>query len=481
MKSAPSIARLERDCTASAGRPLRVCHLGKYYPPAAGGIETHVRTLAQAQAELGLDVSVLCMNHERGPTRRENDGPVRVTRFRPLVSAAKIDVCPLLVKELALTNADVLHLQVPNPTMILAILIARPRRPIVVTYQSDLVRQRLRARAFRPLERLAYRQVRAILPTSPTYAAGSEFLRGYEDRTHVLPMGIDLEPYLNPSPRTLAAADEIRRRYGPGPIWLGCGRMIYYKGFHNAIRALPHCPGTLLLVGDGPDLLPLVDQARRLNVLDRVHFLGGMPYQKIVPYYHAATAFWFPSNARSEAFGIVQLEAMASGCPVINTSIPHSGVAWVSKHDESGLTVPMDDPEALAAAATRLASDPDLRARLSTTARARARDEFDQRTMAERSIAVYERVLSRRTASRPPSLVRLEDWVDDMHAIAADAAPTNGLVEAAQVDARAEDREINPLREKRRASRSSRASLIGAGAANVSRFFQNPATVVPAS
>ena len=149
-------------------RPLRVCHLGKFYPPAAGGIETHVRTLAQAQAELGLGVSVFCMNHESGPTRREMDGRVHVTRFRPVASIAKIDLCPMLIKHLAYVNADVIHLQVPNPTMILAILLARPRRPIVVTYQSDLVRQRVRGTLFRPIERYAYRQVNAILPTSPT-------------------------------------------------------------------------------------------------------------------------------------------------------------------------------------------------------------------------------------------------------------------------------------------------------------------------
>jgi rhamnosyl/mannosyltransferase len=372
---------------------LKILHLGKFYPPAAGGIETHVRTLAQAQAALGAEVRVYCMNHRPGPTTVDRDGPVEVTRFARAASVAKLDLCRDLVGALRKVNADVLHLQVPNPSMIVALLQARPKVPMVVTYQSDVIKQRLRAVVFRPLERLAYRRIAAILPTSPTYVPGSRFLRPYGPRIEVVPMGIDLTPYRDPSAADRAEADAIRLRY-PGPLWLGCGRLIYYKGFLNAIRALPRVPGTLLIVGDGPDRGELEAEADRLGVRDRVAFLGSMPYQKVVPYYLAAEAFWFPSNARSEAFGLVQVEAMACGCPVINTSIPNSGVAWVSPHEVSGLTVPMDDPDALAAAANRLVNEPGLRDRLADAGRKRAIEEFDHRVMAQRSLAIYRKILN---------------------------------------------------------------------------------------
>jgi glycosyltransferase involved in cell wall biosynthesis len=370
---------------------LRVCHLGKYYPPAPGGIESHVRTLALAQAKLGMEVRVYCVNHRRGPTVIEHDGPVEVTRFGRAASAAKLDVCPDLRASLARLEVDIVHLHVPNPTMILALLGAGVRTPIVVTYHSDLIRQRVRGALFRPLERLAYRRVRAVLPTSPLYAAGSRFLRPYADRLQVLPHGIDLEPYLNPSAADQAEAAQIRAQH-KAPLWLGCGRQVYYKGFLNAIRALVHVRGTLLLIGDGPDQAMLQDEARRLGVSDRVVFLGHVV--RTIPYYLAADAFWFPSNARSEAFGIVQVEAMASGCPVINTQIPHSGVSWVSLHEQTGLTVPVDDPKALAEAAERLISEPGLRERLAASARERTIREFDHRIMAERSLAIYRRVLA---------------------------------------------------------------------------------------
>ena len=377
-------------------KPLQVCHLGKYYPPAPGGIETHVRTLALAQAALGARVRVYCVNHKGGPTVVENDGPVEVVRFGRISSALKIDICPGLLGKLRRVEADILHLHVPNPTMILSMLAARPRQPVVVTYHSDVIHQKLRAALFRPLERLAYRRVRAILPTSPVYLGGSPFLQAYAERVQVLPLGIDLKPYLEPSADARARAARIREEHSRGgPLWLCTGRLVYYKGFLNAVRALAHVEGRLLMVGNGPNQPELQAEADRLGVNDRIVFLGTFPSSlDVLPYYLAADAFWFPSNARSEAFGLVQGEAMASGCPVINTQIPHSGVPWVSRHEETGLTVAVNDPEALAAAAHRLATEPGLRDRLTEAARRRAAAEFDHRVMAERSLAIYRGVLA---------------------------------------------------------------------------------------
>jgi rhamnosyl/mannosyltransferase len=312
-------------------------------------------------------------------------------------------------------QADVLHMQAPNPAGIVAVLAGRPHPPVVVTYQSDVVKQKKLARLFGPLEKQFYRRVQLIFATSPTYPPGSRFLSDYRDRLVVLPMGLELDPYLNPSPQSLLAADGLRKRY-KGPLWVACGRLVYYKGLPTAIQALPGTPGTLLIVGDGPDLASLQAEADRLGVRDRVVFVGSLPYQEIVPYYLAADAFWFPSSARSEAFGLVQVEAMAAGCPVINTSIPDSGVAWVSRHDESGLTIPIGNAAALAQAARRITEDPALRARLSAGARARAIADFDDRVMARRSLDLYESL--RQNQGDPSSKeIKLSDWVRDANGV----------------------------------------------------------------
>ena len=374
---------------------IRVCHLGKYYPPAHGGIETHTRTLARSQSELGLRVQVLCVNHQSRRTEYDHDGSIPVTRIGRLFEIDKLDICPGLTRAIKRIEreVDVFHLQVPNPTMLLALLAARPKIPTVVTYQSDVIRQRIREFFFRPFEKLAYRYVDRILPTSPPYPAGSRFLRGYGDRVRVVPLGVNLDEFLDPAVELVEAARRIRAEH-PGPIWMSCGRLVYYKGLLNAIRALSRVEGKLFLVGQGPERRSLEREAARLGVADRVLFLGGLPdIHDLIPWYLAATAFWFPSNARSEAFGLAQVEAMACGCPVINTSIPHSGVSWVSLHEQTGLTIAVDDPAALADAANRLLREPGLRERLAPAARKRALEEFNHKIMAERNIQVYEDIL----------------------------------------------------------------------------------------
>jgi rhamnosyl/mannosyltransferase len=376
-------------------------------------MESHLRTLARAQGELGAEVRVLCVNHRdhRGrdvtwqaftPTEtvEEWDGPVRVTRVGRRASLVRLELCLELPRLISAAQrwADVLHMQVPNPTMLLPLAAVRPRVPLVITYQSDVILQKRLALLVRPFERLVFGRAAAILPNSPAYPEGSELLQAYKDRWTVFPLGIDLAPYLEPGPEALAATQRLREVHG-WPLWLAVGRLVYYKGLHNAIEALRHVPGELMVVGEGPLGPELRALAARVGVEDRVTWVRHLTAEELVGAYHAATALWFPSNARSEAYGLVQVEAMASGCPVINTAVPHSGVAWVSRHEETGLTVPMNDPAALAAAANRLLRETGLRERLSAGARDRACREFDASLMARRSMEVYRRVLGRPTST----------------------------------------------------------------------------------
>jgi rhamnosyl/mannosyltransferase len=171
--------------------------------------------------------------------------------------------------------------------------------------------------------------------------------------------------------------------------------MVPYKGLSVALQALQQSEGLLWMVGDGPLRRSLEREAQQLGISERVIVVGeqNSPLD-LVPYYLAADALWFPSLTRAEAFGLVQVEAMASGCPVINTSIPASGVPWVSRHDQEGLTVPVNDPVALADAARRLMQEPALRDRLAKAGRRRAEEVFSARRMARDSVEIYRQVLA---------------------------------------------------------------------------------------
>ena len=372
---------------------MRIVHLAKYYAPAVGGIETHVRQLALAQSTQGHDVTVVCINHAAASTHRENDFDVRLIRVGRIGTLARFDFCPAARQEVVAacaTDADIIHLHVPNPTMLLTLASIRRGAPIVIGYHSDIVRQKTLGRFLRPFELAVFRRAARIIAASPTYAGGSSLLQRFDWKTETIPYGIDLEPFANPADDALAFADELRERY-KRPLWLAVGRMVYYKGFNVAISALADMDGTLLLVGSGPLERDLRRQANDLGVSDRVVFLSRLSQSQLIGAYHAATAFLFPSNARSEAFGLVQVEAMASGCPVINANIPHSGVPWVSQHEVSGLTVPVNDAKSLATAATRLAGDEVLRTRLGASARRRA-DSFAHTEMNRQMTEVYAAV-----------------------------------------------------------------------------------------
>jgi rhamnosyl/mannosyltransferase len=252
-----------------------------------------------------------------------------------------------------------------------------------------------------------------VLTSAWNYAGGSEMLSRHSEKLELLPMGLDLAPYAEPEQPVVREAERIRRDLG-SPLWLAVGRCVYYKGLHTAIEALRHVPGRLLIVGEGPLRESLMRLAARLGVQARVSWWNQVDEAHLRATYRAAEALWFASNARSEAFGLVQVEAMASGCPVINTEIPHSGVSWVSRHEETGLTVPMDDPRALAAAARRLLDEPGLRDRLVHGGCVRVAKEFNDQTMARRSIEIYQRVLSRRKEAPVPAAAQLSAWVRQM-------------------------------------------------------------------
>lgn len=371
---------------------MRVLHVGKFYPPYRGGIESHLEVLCQ-ELRSQVELEVVVASGSRHDVVDEVDG-IEVTRVGTKLTLAGAPVCPGMVARIRESRADVVHLHLPNPAAVVAYLASGHRGRLVVSYHSDVVRQRLLDAAFQPIQRRLLDRCDAIVAATPNYVRSSPVLSRYRDRCRVIPYGIPVEGF----ERGVEEAGRVRERFGPRLV-VSVGRLVYYKGFEHLVEAMREVDGTLLIVGDGPLRGALEERIRELGLRKRVVLLGKV--EDTAPFYHAADVFALASVARSEAFGIVQLEAMACGKPVVNTELD-SGVPYVSRHGESGLTVPPSDPAALARAIGRLLDDPDLRARYGRAARLRVEQEFSRETMTRRMVQLYREVLGGSPAELRP-------------------------------------------------------------------------------
>lgn len=365
-------------------RPLSVLHVGKYYPPHTGGIETHLKYLVSHQSSR-MAVEVVVAND--GITTQDEvlDG-ARITRVATFGTIASQPLCPSLPWNLLRRSAAIVHLHVPNPWAAQSYLMSGHKGKLVVTHHADTLGRRHLRKLTDPFVRRAMTRAEAIIVTSKRYLESSEELAGFREKCHVVPLGIDSEPFRED---VSEAVNMIQAKYGRRLI-LAVGRLVPYKGFDYLLEAMRGIDATLLLIGAGPMQGQLESTAQRLGVGDKVHLLGYVA--DLVPYYRAAMMLVLPSVSRAESFGMVQLEAMAAGIPVVNTDIA-CGVAEVSLNGVTGFTVPPKDPSALAKAIRTLMDNPEVRARYGRAAFMRANEEFSAHRMAEKTFDVYQSVL----------------------------------------------------------------------------------------
>jgi len=371
---------------------LRILHIYKDYFPVLGGIENHVKVLAEAQAARGHAVTVLVANPERRTVIETTNG-VRVVKAGRWATLASTPISPALFRWAARLKADIAHLHFPHPPGEVAHLLFGQTRRSVITYHSDIVRQRTLRVLYRPLLWRVLQRADRLIATSATYITSSPYLSRFRGKCVVVPLGADLERFERVEP---ARVEVLRQRLFPSsadqPTLLFVGRLRYYKGLNDLLNALSAIPAArLLIVGDGPMRAPWEQLTHELNLSERVTFAGQVDDADLPTFYKLGDIFVLPANARAEAFGTVIVEAMASGLPVISTEVG-SGTSWVNLHGTTGLIVPPRDPAALAQALNILLSDPAKCADMSRAAYQRAHTEFSQAAMIERVEQVYRDV-----------------------------------------------------------------------------------------
>jgi len=373
---------------------MHVLHVGKYYPPYRGGIETVVEQLCRGMAARGVEVTALVSNDAESTVEERIDG-VRVLRLGRAAVLNSQPLNPGLISTLRRLRFDLLHFHTPNPLGALALLAARRREPIVVTHHSDIVRQRILGLPATLAQSLVYRRATNLVAATPKHIEHSLVLRQFEARCRVIHFPIDATPYAQ-APGHWDEA--LPPAWENEPFALFVGRLVYYKGVDVLLDAfrLTHS-AHLAIVGVGPLEATLAERARTLGVAERVKFLGSVSEERLRALYKRARFLVLPSVAPSEAFGMVQLEAMAAARPVISTNLK-SGVPYVNQHGVTGLVVEPGDHRQLASAMQQLIDDAAYAEALGRAAEQRVLAEFQVERVVDAHLALYARIAAERTA-----------------------------------------------------------------------------------
>ena len=373
---------------------MRILELGKFYLPHHGGIETLLRSWCEGFVRQGAQVDCVVAN-DAARTCHEVIHGVRLHRHASWGMVASTSICPAYIGSTRRYPADLWHAHFPNPLADLACLAGPRSTPLVLSYHSDVIRQARWLACYRPLLRRLLERASRIVVATPRHLEFSPWLGAYRAKCEVIPFGIDLTRYSG-TEATQSAVAELRRSASGRPVLLTIGRLVGYKGQRYLIEAARQLDAEIWLVGTGPLEAELQALAGACQVRERIRFWGAVEEARLPVLLQACDVFVLPSISPNEAFGIVQVEAMACGKAVVSCELP-SGVPYVNQHEVTGLVVPPADAAALAAALRRLLADAALRTRLGEAGRQRARAEFEESLMITRYERLFENLLDKKT------------------------------------------------------------------------------------
>ena len=352
---------------------MRILHIGKFYPPYFGGIEKVNYDIVEGLNMNGVQTDVLCSNH------------FKVIASTPLS-------CSLITTLRKIQdNYDIIHVHLPNPMANLAIFLTQPKAKIILHWHSDIIKQKSLLILYSPLQSWLLKRADKIVITTPTYLEESNTLKKYKNKITCIPIGIDSQE-LSIDRNTL---NVLKNKYQGNKIVFSLGRLVYYKGFEYLIDAARFLPNDIiiLIAGIGELKEKLQDQIFNHNLQNKVKLLGKIPFEELGAYYELCDIFCLPSTERSEAFGVVQIEAMAFEKPIISTSIKGSGVDWVNLNNISGIIVPPKNSKKLAEAITELLTNENKYQQLSIGAKKRYEDVFTKDKMVDSFKSLYLEIL----------------------------------------------------------------------------------------
>lgn len=364
---------------------MRVLHFYKTsFPDTMGGVEQVINQIARGANKLGVKTDVLSLTPERVQRTIEIDGYLaHRARLDLQIASTGFSVSAFVRFAQLSKKADVVHYHFPWPFMDVVHFVTLMKKPTVVTYHSDIIRQKNLLKIYRPLKWKFLGDVNRIVATSPNYLATSDVLARYKHKVSVIPIGLDKATYPIPRSEKLAFwRNKLGRKF-----FLFVGVIRYYKGLHILMEAASGLDYPIVIVGAGPIEDELKQQAAQLG-LRNIHFLGHLPDEDKVALLTLCYSVLFPSHLRSEAFGISLLEGAMFGKPMISSEIG-TGTTFINIGNETGLVVPPSDPVALRQAMQYLWEHPEQAAEMGRRAEERYWKHFTADQMVRSYVDLY--------------------------------------------------------------------------------------------
>jgi glycosyltransferase involved in cell wall biosynthesis len=370
---------------------MRVLHFYKTsFPNTMGGVEQVINQIARSSSRLGVKTDVLSLTPDRVPRTIEINGYlVHRARLDFQVASTGFSITAFLRFSQLAKSADVIHYHFPWPFMDIVHFATMVKKPTVVTYHSDIIRQKKLLKIYRPLQWKFLSDMDRIVATSANYLATSDVLAKYKHKVSVIPIGLDKATYPVPSPDKLTY---WRERFGP-KFFLFVGVIRYYKGLHILLEAAKGRDYPIVILGAGPIEEELKQKAAQLG-LRNIHFLGYLPDEDKVTLLTLCCCVLFPSHLRSEAFGISLLEGAMYGKPMISSEIG-TGTTFINIANKTGLVVPPSDPAALRQAMQYLWEHPEQATEMGRRAEERYHQNFTADQMAGEYVKLYRELAGR--------------------------------------------------------------------------------------
>lgn len=379
---------------------MRILQLGKFYP-IRGGVEKVMRDLTEGISGRGIYCDMLCAKLPSVPVDAKDTGreteweealSIQLNPFGRIICVKAVAkwagtmISPALISYLKAhcQEYDIIHIHHPDPMAALALRLSGYKGRVIVHWHSDIVSQKLLFLFFKPLQNWMLRRAGKIVGTTPVYIDSSPHLRAYRSKCTYVPIGI------LPVPMKEDDVERIRMSFMARYHILSVGRLVPYKGFQYLIEAMQHLPDTyeLQIVGEGPLRGKLEKMVRDNHLEHRVSLPGYLAEgDEFNALFGACDVFVLPSIIKTEAFGIVQIEAMSCGKPIVATTIPGSGVSWVNADGVSGLNVRPSDARALAQAIRHVTEEPNS---YSEGARKLFQERYTLSQMIDNVIKIYQ-------------------------------------------------------------------------------------------